>query len=514
MFNKNIKSNLYIIILASLLVGCGGGGDTTPADNSNNISPNNPQTAQNKTYELILDVNETTTSTNWRQLLNLPTAKSIEYIEQGRLVQGAKYGEFSIDGDTLTYTKTVETNSTDIGHFEVKLAKSDKTIPIQISIKSLYWKEAKCGDSHTIALKSDGTIWSWGYNNNGELGDGTNDDKWIAVEEITNSHDWKSIDAGGWFSMAIKNDGTLWVWGHNDLGQFGNNSDIFTNNSSSEPIKVSNEHWKSIALGQNHVLAIRDDNTLWAWGSNAQGQIGNGGANGIQKTPYKVGDNYLHITAGKNYSLAMQESNSTDNPLAIINQYKFWVWGDNSFGQLGIGSKDDKNSPTLLYDSLNPTWAENGDFQTVVAGAYHTLALQKDKTVWGWGNNGYGELTNNSDGTDEEHTPIKIDILNFITLSAGESYSMGIKADGTLWGWGNGQYGNLGDGSSDVNVKFPKQEATKSTKWVYIDTGNRHSVGIQSDGTLWSWGDNDYGQLGNATDNGSNIPIHILGRNL
>ncbi|HHB93546.1 MAG TPA: hypothetical protein ENK88_00130, partial [Campylobacterales bacterium] len=502
----------------------GGGGGTTDTttpnetNQSNNSSdttttPHTTQTVQNRTYELVLDVNETTISTNWRKLLNMPTAKSIKYIEHGKLLHGAKYGNFDVDEDILKYNKTVEINSTDIGNFEVTLPKQEEPIQVTISIKSLYWKEAKCGNSHTIALKSDGTIWSWGYNNNGELGDGTNDDRWIGVEEITHSHDWRSIDAGGWFNMAIKNDGTLWAWGHNDLGQFGNNSDIFTDYSSTKPIKVSNEHWKSIALGQNHVLAIRDNNTLWAWGSNAQGQIGNGGVNGIQKTPYKVGDNYQYITAGKNYSLAMQES-GTNNPLAVATKYKFWAWGDNSFGQLGIGSKDNKDKPTLLYDSQNPTWAEDANFQDVVAGAYHTLALQKNKTVWGWGNNGYGELTNNSDGTDEEHSPIKIDILDFVKLSAGENYSMGIKSDGTLWGWGNGQYGNLGDNSTDVNVKFPRQEATKSTKWVYIDTGNRHSIGIQSDGTLWSWGDNNYGQLGNATDNSSSKPIHIMGRYL
>jgi alpha-tubulin suppressor-like RCC1 family protein len=465
---------LLVVGIVFFINGCGGGGS------SDNLSSSN---SKNGNFSLTLDVDEITVVTDWKNSFKSDGVNL-------DIVQNGKYGKFSVEDRQLSYLKTVETNQSDSGQFEIEM-EDGILVPITVTINSLYWKEAKCGAHHTIALKSDGTIWSWGYNQNGELGDGTNIDRLSAVQETTKSIEWRTLDAGGWFNLAIKQDNTLWAWGHNDMAQFGDGSDIFTHSSSTTPIKVSSvKQWSKISAGQNHVLALQYDFTLWAWGSNGEGQVGNGDTSMVH-TPYKIDGNWHTISAGENYSMAIKSDNT------------LWGWGENGFGQLGINSTTSKKTPIEVSGS---------GWSSLATGDYHTLSV-KDGKLFGWGMNGFGELTNNSDGTDEIHQPKEINFERVKKICAGANYSLVIREDKTLWGWGNNQYAQLGiDNWNDT--KTPTQEATKSSNWVDVDCGTIHSVAIRDDGTLWIWGSNQYGELGIGTLDSKAVPTHILGRNL
>ena len=474
-----------IIVVLLLIVGCGSDSSSSSNPTSTTNDENRSSSGEiNINLSMILDVDKTEVSTDWIEKSSIKSNSP-----QLNIISNGDYGYFTINGKTLTYTKIKEGNQTDIGEFEIITETGE--IPIKVKVNALYWKNAKCGANHTIALKSDGTIWGWGYNQNGELGDGTKINRLNAVQESTKSREWKKLDAGGWFSIAIKNDKSLWAWGHNDNAQFGDGSDIFINSSSSTPIKVSSiKKWSDISAGTNHVLALQDDSTLWAWGSNIEGQIGNNDTSMVH-TPFKVDGTWRTISAGENYSMA------------IDSDKKLWGWGDNGFGELGLGSTISKHTPTAV---------EGSGWSNLATGDYHTLAIKNGK-FFGWGMNGYGELTNNSDGTDEVHQPKEINFDSVKKICAGSNYTLAIKKDGTLWGWGNNQYAQLGIDSWN-NTKIPTQEATKSNHWTDIDCGTIHSVAIKDNGTLWIWGSNQYGELGIGTTDSKAVPTHILGRNL
>ena len=465
----NLNKISIITVITLLLIGCGS--DNSEENESNRSKYN---------FSMLLDVNKIKVSTKWlKESGIIVDSASLEILSNGN------YGNFTIDNNTLIYTKNRETNQTDIGKFEIITER--ERIPLEVKVKSLYWKEAKCGKYHTIALKSDGSIWSWGYNNSGELGDGTNINRLTAVQESTKSYNWKKIDAGGWFNLAIKKDNSLWAWGNNGLSQFGDG----TSDSSNIPKQISSRDWKDISAGKSHTLALQSNNTLWTWGSNINGQVGNNSTS-IVNRPYQVAGKWQSISAGENYSIAIKDDQTVLS------------WGSNSFGQLGIGSTNTKYTPTKLDIS---------GFKEIATGDYHTLAI-KDRTLFGWGMNGFGELTDNGDGTDEIHTPKKINFGIVKKMCAGANYSLAIKDNGTLWGWGNNQYAQLGTNSFEVSLKTPTQEATKSNNWIDIDCGTVHSVGIKSNGTLWIWGSNDNGELGVGSTEKRATPTHILGRNL
>jgi len=488
---------IFTIFLASLTTflinGCeDGNSDNISITNSTTNSSNNSNS--NTTTTLVLDVDKIQISANWKEKLDINGS----FIQ---ITQNGQYGSCEFNNNTIIYTKENETNATDSCQFEVEL--EDGSIVLEtIKIKSLYWKMAKVGAYYTVALKSDGTIWSWGYNSNGELGDGTTTNRLTKVQEITHSHDWAKIDAGGWTTYAIKEDGSLWAWGHNDLAQIGDGSDIFLNSKVSTPTKVSNDSWKDVSSRDTHVLALKSDNSLWSWGSNVDGCVGNGNTD-MQNTPYKLDGKWNVISAGENFSIAIRDNGT------------IYSWGGNTLGELGLGDKNNRLTPTAVVaqGDLFSDW-DTSKFINISAGDSHVLAMQENGTVWGWGNNGFGQLTNNSSGADEELTPIKIDLIGVKYLSSGAEYSMAIYNDGTMRGWGDSQYGTIGSNSWDVNIKFPVQESTQSHNWIAVDAGIVHTVAIDKYGQLWAWGSNEYGEIGDGTTTSIAIPKKIYGRNL
>jgi alpha-tubulin suppressor-like RCC1 family protein len=338
------------------------------------------------------------------------------------------------------------------------------------------------GSVHTLALKSDGTLWAWGDNYLGELGDGGTTNQ-SSPEQIGIDKKWVSISGGYEFTIALKSDGTLWAWGNNVSGQLGHASSetcsYFSYPCSKSPEQIgSDDKWISVVTGgYEFTIALKSDGTLWAWGENEGGQLGDGTTN-PSYVPKQIGSdhNWVSIAAGSMHTVALKSDGT------------LWAWGSNASGQLGDGTTNDSYVPKQI--GTDNKWV------TIAAREYQTLALKSDGTLWAWGDNEGGQLGDG--GTTEQHSPVQIGMdENWVSVAAGYYHTIALKSDGTLWAWGWNNYGQLGDGTTNPSY-VPKQIGTEK-KWVAIAAGESHTVALRSDGKLWAWGDNTYGQLGDGT---------------
>lgn len=340
------------------------------------------------------------------------------------------------------------------------------------------------GNVHLLAIKENGTVWSWGGNTYGQLGDETKANKSSPVQ-VKGLTDIISVKGGQSFSLALKSDGTVWAWGSNKNGQLG----IDTINDSIIPMKI--ESLTDIVaisngLGDDHSFALKADGTVWAWGLNHRGQIGDGTAID-KKTPVKIDiDNIVEIVSSYSHTLALKSDGTV------------WAWGQNTKGQLGDGTTADKRTPIQVQGLT--------DIISINVGADHSLALKSDGTVWAWGGNSYRQLGNGS--TANSLVPLQIDGLTDITQIAGGRYhSLALKSDGTILSWGWNTSGQLGDGTK-IDKSTPVK-VLEITDVVSITAGSNHSVALKSDGTIWSWGSNTSGQLGDGTTADKILPVQV-----
>ncbi len=329
------------------------------------------------------------------------------------------------------------------------------------------------GSSHTVVLRSDGTLWVWGYNYFGQLGDTTSVNKRSPVQIGTDA-DWISVVAGGFHTVALKSDGTLWAWGYNNFGQLGDT----TTDDKHSPVQIgSDTNWVGIAAGGSHTVGLKSDGTLWAWGANYSGQLGDGST--VNKiSPVKIGNDasWVSISAGDDFTVALKSDGT------------LWAWGMN-WGQLGDGTKVDKHSPVQI--GLDNTWSK------IAAGGYHTLAIKADGTLWTWGYNYYGQLGDGS--TYEKLSPSRLgNEAGWVLIAAGSDFSMAANSYNMLYTWGHNNYGQLGNGEivDRHEPYFIGVYAPEANGLVSMDAGGSHSLILTEMGGLSSWGSNYYGQVG------------------
>lgn len=340
--------------------------------------------------------------------------------------------------------------------------------------------------NHTVALHDDGTVFAWGRNDRGQLGDGTTNDRSTPVE-ITSIGTTFGISAGWDHTLALKSNGTVWAWGNNDVGQLGDG----TTTQRNSPIQVSNlTSVASIGAGFYHSFGVTTNGELWAWGGNWGGQLGDNSTNS-QSAPVQI----TGITD------VIQVDGGVSHTVALTTNGTVWTWGYGGEGELGDGT---------WGSSLVPAQISLSNVVAVAAAELHTLALKSNGTVWGWGRNDVGQL---GDGTTtDRNTPVQVvGISNIIAIAAGQFHSMALQDDQTVWVWGAGWNGQAGDG--DTSNHTSPVHALGLTNVVWISAGT-HSVVLKSDGTVSAWAYNAYGQLGDGTHNESHIPLEIDGFNL
>jgi len=333
-------------------------------------------------------------------------------------------------------------------------------------------KQVSAGGSHSLILKSDGTLFSVGFNNSGQLGDGTTTTYRLTPVEIMGNV--SSISGGLKHTLILKTDGALFSVGDNTYGQLGDG----TTTNSSTPKQIMSGV-SSISAGGYHSLILKTDGTLFSVGRNSSGQLGDGTTTN-RSTPVEIMSGISSISAGYYHSLILK----TDGTL-----YSF---GNNNFGQLGDGTTTDRSTPVEIMS----------DVSSISAGYYHSLILKTDGTLYSVGSNYSGEL---GDGTTtNSSTPIEI-ISGISSISSGNFYSLILKTDRTLFSFGSNSFGQLGDGTR-VNRSTPVEVMSDISS---VSAGDSHSLILKTDGTLFVTGRNSVGQLGDGTTTNSSTPKQI-----
>lgn len=383
------------------------------------------------------------------------------------------------------------------------------------------------GDSHTVALKSDGTVWAWGANEFGQLGFSGADFSFAPVV-VAGLDNIVEVAAGNTHTLARRSDGVVFAWGGNAFGQLGV---PITTVSSTVPVQVSISAVTRIAAGGSHSMAIDDNGVAWAWGSNLSGQLGDGTvANTSGPVQILVAD-VVGIAGGAQHALALDSHGDV------------WVWGLNGFGQLGRGFQGSFTQPFPVPERVpGPS-----NIAAIAAGDLHNLAVTAEGRVWVWGYNsvgqaGIGETTAANTGLLDA---IELDLEDIVSVSGGDVFSLALTNDGDVYAWGAGLRGAVGNNRVG-NSLVPERVAQGATAiaaggghtvvlapsrggltvsavgqnddaqlgdgtWVdasslvpalvdlelqRVSAGASHGLGVDVDGLVWAWGSNEHGQLG------------------
>ncbi len=365
--------------------------------------------------------------------------------------------------------------------------------------------QVSSGDTHTLALKENGTVWAWGNGFNGRLGDGNAVSSPLPVQVVGEAgqgllEDVVQVGAGSTHSAALKSNGTVWTWGSNGAGRLGDGTT--TDRDTPGPVVGPDgegilKDIVEIAVGQFHNFAIKSDGTVWAWGSNGNGRLGDGTSTSRSTPVQVVGpeeagvlEGVVHIAAGERHSLAVLENGTA------------WAWGSSFNGRLGTGMI---NGP-VPAQVLGP--GGEGHLQDVVqieGGEAHSVALKSDGTVWSWGWNANGRLGDNT--TTERTTPVQVvgpqgagHLENVTRIDLWSRHTTALQDDGSVWAWGNNNQARLGDGTTTerhfpVPVLAPRYDGHLSEA-VQATTGERQGFAVLQDGTLVGWGENQGGRIG------------------
>ncbi len=342
------------------------------------------------------------------------------------------------------------------------------------------------GNAHVLVLTDQGTVWGWGADPYGQLGQGLTTSYRLVAVQIPVSN-VIAVAAGDYSSYALTSDGHVWAWGQNTYGQLGNGS----NQQSTTPVQVSNlSGVVAIAAGASFALALKDDGTVWAWGDGSAGQIGDG-FNAQRTAPVAVnalGSTVIAIDATGGHAHAVKSDGTV------------WSWGANSYYQLGDGSSTGRNTPVRTIDSASAMVGAT----RVSGGMWNAFALTGTVGLWGWGYNLYWQL---ADGTNTSRSrPVPSTFIGAVDVQGGSLHSVARKSDGSVWTWGINSNGQLGDGTTTLRAT-PAQVA--GVEAAAIASGGDFVVAVSADGRVWSWGNNNSGQLGDGTRTNRLSPVQI-----
>ncbi len=352
------------------------------------------------------------------------------------------------------------------------------------------------GTGHSIAICADGTINAWGLNDQNELGQGVLsanscfcEATAVVVPVISGV---TKVGAGGSHTLLLMNNGNIKAIGRNFDGELGNgmqvSSGCFCDMSVVDVIGVTDVI--AVSSGNISSLALKSDSTVWGWGGDNFGQLGDGSANltgcFCELTPVQaVGlSNVIAITNGSYHALALKSDGTV------------WAWGNNMSGQLGDGTTTSLSIPTQVAIS---------NVVAIAAGQNHSYALKNDGTVWAWGDNSFGQL---GTGTST-YTPLQVNGLsNVIAIANGFNHSIALKSDSTVWTWGANYSGQLGNGTSNGSVTPIMVNGLNNVTEIGNTMGN-FCLAITNDGSVWSWGDNTWGSVGNGSSANALSPVLV-----
>jgi len=356
---------------------------------------------------------------------------------------------------------------------------------LNLSSRARGWISVSAGLDYSLGIKSDGSLWSWGRNDWGQLGTGDTTNR-NTPTRVGRWNDWIAVSGGTYHSLGIRANGSLYAWGENEHGKLGtgNTTDQHT------PTRVGNENdWTAINALIDTSLALRSGGRLYGWGFDNFGLLGTGNMTD-QLTPIRVGNenDWTTVSARWQYSLGIRANGS------------LYAWGENEHGKLGTGNTTDQHTPTRVGSA--------SDWTAVSASYHHSLGIRSGGRLYGWGENSLGQI-----GTGnfiDQHMPIRIGTRNdWFAVSGGFWHSLGIRGNGSLYAWGVNDDGRLGTGNT-THKNTPTRVGTWND-WIAVSAGAYHSLGIRSDGSLYAWGWNLRGQLGLGDNRERHVPT-LVGR--
>ena len=295
-----------------------------------------------------------------------------------------------------------------------------------------------------------------------------------------------------WYLVTQQSSLLTYAWGANIGGYLGDN----TTTTRSSPVSVVGgfTDWVQVSGGNGHSLGLRANGTAWGWGFNQYGRLGDGTTTNRSSPVSVVGGftDWVQVSAGSRHSLGLRANGTA------------WGWGANYQGYLGDGTTTNRSSPVSVVGGFT-------DWVQVAAGYQHSLGLKSNGTAWAWGYNDSGRL---GDGTiTYKSSPVSVvgGFTDWVQLDAGGSHSLGLRANGTAWAWGNNRFGYLGDGTT-TDRSSPVSVIGGFTDWAQVSAGSfSHSLGLRTNGTTWAWGANNGGYLGDGTTVNKSSPVSVVG---
>ena len=403
----------------------------------------------------------------------------------------------------------------------------------------------------SLAVGSDGNAYAWGDNTYGQLGDGTTTDRHTPVRVKTPDRNtypnlpkdftYLQVSTGWRHSLALGSDGNAYTWGYNNYGQLGDG----TTTDRHTPVRVKTPDRKTypdlpkdftylqVSAGYWHSLALGSDGNIYAWGFNGNGRLGDGtGTNRYTPVRVKTPDRNTYPDLPKDFTY-LQVSGGGWHCLALGSDGNAYAWGDNFDGQLGDGTTTSRYTPVRVKTpdrKAYPNLPADFTFVQVSGGYWHSLALGSDGNAYTWGdNNEDGQL---GDGTTtDRHTPVRVKTpdrkaypnlpadFTYLQVSAGYFHSLALGSDGNAYAWGSNGNGRLGDGTTTdrhtpVRVKTPDRKTYPNLPadftYLQVSAGGSHSLALGSEGNAYAWGFNNAGQLGNGTTNQSRVPVPVV----
>jgi alpha-tubulin suppressor-like RCC1 family protein len=389
---------------------------------------------------------------------------------------------------------------------------ADAPAPVAVDLSALptdiTFTKVATGNSHSVALASDGTLWTWGAGV--QLGLGTTTSSLTPAQVLGENgtgllEGIVDIAAGKNHSLALASDGTLWAWGDGTLGQLG----VMGLAGSATPAQLDTTVFSAsvakLRAGDDRSFVVLSDGALWAWGANNLNQLGFVGANAVIPTLIAVGAPVRDVATGREHGVAIDTSGA------------FWGWGLNQQGELGIGTTAPSTIPALGYgpSGLVPTGIMAAD------GEYSFIEMS-DGTSWGVGINAPPFSPSTSGGIRGGASPTLVPAhvgINVQQVAGGLSHSLVLDSAGAVWGYGNNQFGQLGDGTTTSTFSIPIIPVATDLSMLpagvtitKVAVGTNNSVALASDNTVWTWGRNGQGQLGNGAQatTAQSIPIQVL----
>lgn len=353
---------------------------------------------------------------------------------------------------------------------------ASRSSPVQISA-GISYLSASVGNNYTVAIASDNTLWAWGDNSFGQIGNAI----------VNTTYSWSKVAIAVQYTVAIRSDGKLFGMGRNSEGQLGLSDTV----ARSSPTQIGTSSWSQVAAANSAVAAIKADGTLWTWGGNtASGVLGLGDTLS-RSSPVQISGGGSWTTVAVGYSHAM--ATKTDSTL--------WGWGFNANGQLGDLSVISRSSPVQV--------SGGGSWSMVSVGQLFTAAIKTTFGLFTWGNNNAGGQLGSGD-TLARSSPVQVGTSSWtvISCSPDNQYSLGITTASKLFGWGINNDGQIGD-SSILSRSTPTQVGNAANNWTTVNAARNHAAGIQTDGSVWTWGYNANYQLGSGTTTARSAPVQL-----